>query len=520
MSSIPTPHLAIDGMAPNHLSSHFSYSLTKPYPYRWFTPVTLVGGVVALVLVSFLNVATSGYELKPISTTNRTAVLSGKVWFKNWPDWLVSTRASCEVAELSLQTGLYTNNTAFFYNLIAAWTYSPATSTRDEDKVNLGSLLYEQNPLESCNISTIKIQVESAEGRPAGSVSVQQLGATVTANVQCLISKDDSPTYLQLVTTYDPIPPANEPTSVFLNANTTHKASLYWGQSIMRLYWSQMLMEYYEVNSLMDPPYYKAEITLYRDSTQPATSDSIKSVDFLTASACWFLYPNATGIHNGNGFCKNGLLSVLAAGDGMSGAAVPGIWVPLANLARAMWFTVLADLGRDDGDGGYMPNALASPDLLQSLTADLSAVNASLTPGWRWGLLSASRSQVPYVASSDGTSQLEVVPSVLTTSYACLIPRLKSGGALFFAVLIADLVLLQAIWKGYKFTVDYFWVGKQSGAMHCEGCAELLRESKILPLQDVSSNVVDGGRSSAEGFTGGLPSAGLSARQSLLGNSH
>ena len=42
-------------------SSIFSYSITRPYPLRWFTPVTVVGGTVALVLFSFLNLLSTGY---------------------------------------------------------------------------------------------------------------------------------------------------------------------------------------------------------------------------------------------------------------------------------------------------------------------------------------------------------------------------------------------------------------------------------------------------------------------------
>lgn len=505
-------------MARDNPDSFFSYSVARPYPYRWFTPVAIVGGVIAVVLVSFLNVAASGYELITTSTIDRNATISDKVWFRNWPDWLVSTRANCEAAELPLQTGLYTNNTALFYNLIAAWTYSSPTSTRDEDKVNLGSLLYDQNPLEQCNISTIKIQIDSDSGRAAGQVSVQQLGATVTANVQCLIIKDQGPTYLQLVTTYDPIPPANEPTSVFLDTNATSKASLYWGQSIMRLYWSQMLMEYYKENYFMERPYYMAEITLQRDDSSAATPEKLKSVDFLSADACWFLYPNATGIRHGNGFCTSHTPSVLANGDGMTGKAVPGIWIPLAMLAKAMWFTVLADLGRDDGAGGFMPNALANPDLLQNFTADLSAVNASLPGAWRWGVTSASRSLAPYDAGRDGTAQLGVNSSVLATSYACQTPRLKSPGTLFVAVLVADLVLLQAIWKVYVMAVDY-WVGKRSDAMYCEGCATLLKGH--VPLQNMPLVVAKGGgRVSTEEDQGRGFSPGLSSRQSLLGSNH
>jgi hypothetical protein len=43
--------------------SIFSYGLSRPYPYRWFTWVVVVGGILAAALFSVLNVAADGYEL-------------------------------------------------------------------------------------------------------------------------------------------------------------------------------------------------------------------------------------------------------------------------------------------------------------------------------------------------------------------------------------------------------------------------------------------------------------------------
>lgn len=45
-------------------SSMFDYSISRPYPFRWFTPVVIVGGAIALVLFSFLNLVSTGYYLR------------------------------------------------------------------------------------------------------------------------------------------------------------------------------------------------------------------------------------------------------------------------------------------------------------------------------------------------------------------------------------------------------------------------------------------------------------------------
>lgn len=44
--------------------SAFSYSLLRPYPYRWFTWTTLIGGLAFTALFSVINLAAVGYETK------------------------------------------------------------------------------------------------------------------------------------------------------------------------------------------------------------------------------------------------------------------------------------------------------------------------------------------------------------------------------------------------------------------------------------------------------------------------
>lgn len=459
--------------------SLFSYTISRPYPYRWFTPVAIIGGIVSVVLVSFLNVAASGYELIATSSTNPNATVGNSVWFESWPEWLASTRATCQATTLPLQTGLYTNNTALFYTLVSAWR-----NDNNGDQTNLGSLVYSNNELKSCNVSTVKVDIETSDTLDAGQLGVMRLGATVTADVTCLI--DNGPTFVELVTTYNPIPPTDQPTSIFLDSNATSKASLYWGQSLLRLYWVQVLMKYYEENVHRDVPYYKTSITLDRKQSKTATAAEEMEMDFVRVQACWLTPLNSTGITHTDRFCDSNTISVLAEGN-TSEKPVPSVWEPMSVLGKAMWFTVLADLGRDDES---LPNMLARPELLEYLTQNMSQVNTSLPSSWRWGLESASRSLDPYVAAQDGTNQLGTPPSVLSTNYICQVPKLKSTGTLIVSVLVADLVLLQFLWKMYLVAIDHFFVSKREHLRCCEGCAKLLvgkGDQAGTPLLDTKS---------------------------------
>ena len=44
--------------------SFFSYTLTRPYPFRWFTWAVVLGGISFTVFFSFVNIAADGYILR------------------------------------------------------------------------------------------------------------------------------------------------------------------------------------------------------------------------------------------------------------------------------------------------------------------------------------------------------------------------------------------------------------------------------------------------------------------------
>ena len=44
----------------------FSYTLSRPYPFKWFTPITFLGGGLFTVFISLLNIAAVGYKSRYI----------------------------------------------------------------------------------------------------------------------------------------------------------------------------------------------------------------------------------------------------------------------------------------------------------------------------------------------------------------------------------------------------------------------------------------------------------------------
>lgn len=48
----------------------FEYSLTRPYPFRWFTPVVIIGGIILLVVFSFINLGANAFDTISVYTND------------------------------------------------------------------------------------------------------------------------------------------------------------------------------------------------------------------------------------------------------------------------------------------------------------------------------------------------------------------------------------------------------------------------------------------------------------------
>lgn len=140
--------------------------------------------------------------------------------------------------------------------------------------------------------------------------------------------------------------------------------------------------------------------------------------------------------------------------------AYPKIWIQGDSLAKSTYSTILTDLGQISSK----TNILADANLLQHFTSNFSLA------------LKHVANAIPGPATQDydtlkaTTGPLGTTPSVISTNYICQVPRLKSAGNIFVAVLVADLVFLQAIWKIFTLSTGFFLLRKKPGVNHCEGC--------------------------------------------------
>ena len=150
--------------------SFISYQITRPYPFRWVTPVVVAGAAVAMVLFSLLNFASSGYTLVSEYSTNPNATTQH--WLDNWPSSLRSKiRPTCPPSAIPINSRLYTNNTALQYDL-------NAVRPLDSGIVSLPSLVYSNNPLVDCGVQSIQMTFDMF-GRTANQIAVRSWGLDI-----------------------------------------------------------------------------------------------------------------------------------------------------------------------------------------------------------------------------------------------------------------------------------------------------------------------------------------------------
>ncbi|KAF4458104.1 hypothetical protein F53441_112 [Fusarium austroafricanum] len=129
-------------------SSWFSYAITKPYPFRWFTPVTVVGGIILTVLFTILNLGSTGYYLKPIFTEDPNGTTTQALqWFMRPPlNWDRNIQPKCQPKMLTVGDRFFTTNLGFQYSIKSITKYD----NDSQAKISYPSIPYMNNTLEDC----------------------------------------------------------------------------------------------------------------------------------------------------------------------------------------------------------------------------------------------------------------------------------------------------------------------------------------------------------------------------------
>ncbi|RKL04818.1 hypothetical protein BFJ68_g3000 [Fusarium oxysporum] len=459
-------------------ASYFSYNLSRPYPYVWFTPVVLVSGLIATALIAFLSVATQGYETISMATSNPNTTSDNRNPYSDWPSFLTAnTKSLCSTTTIPIGTEFYTNNTALKYTVTKIWR---GDNPKEPDAL-LGSLPYLNNPFQSCAVNGITIEFEGID-RSASQIALQQWGAKLRASLSCEVDTPGGRTTVNMTTTYDVNGIDNDVGTAFSGRNDTDKASLWWGESLLAWYSIALTNDMHVANEKFFrgendknvPPIYKGHISFTKRKTVVPSAQDIKALDFFQVS-CFFVPFSNNGVSPNVYYCshekmKNSHLieKLSKADDSDQLMPLPGIWISADSLAKAFYFTIHADLGQTDSGLNILDNV----ELLTHYTKDYEAIQ-NRTPIWGDNLRVNTTEGLAHRAftSKDApVKELGIKPSVISTTFLCQIPRLKSRPTLIVFVIINTIVILSALWRSYQFLIDAILSKNDPEMMNCAAC--------------------------------------------------
>ena len=104
----------------------FTYSISRPYPYRWFKWVVLIGAVSLLVVVSIFNLANNGYALTVQYSTQPNDTTSQRPWAQKLAAVDNKNAASCQSQNLPVDSQYYTDKLSLTYTIANVWQFSMA----------------------------------------------------------------------------------------------------------------------------------------------------------------------------------------------------------------------------------------------------------------------------------------------------------------------------------------------------------------------------------------------------------
>ena len=165
----------------------------------------------------------------------------------------------------------------------------------------------------------------------------------------------------------------------------------------------------------------------------------------------------------------------------------PNVWAPAGRLAKAMFSVIGADLSWDgytetfynvkgwetweiwSGRDPVNLSMIATPDQLHYWSENLTQIWDASTVTSKDSLSTGLR-MTQYNEVSDGA--LNFTHSVISTTYTCQVPQIKSGFNVFISIFVADLVLLRVAWTLYNLVVTYFLNSRHPDSNLCLGCLE------------------------------------------------
>ncbi|KAK2677797.1 hypothetical protein RAB80_006537 [Fusarium oxysporum f. sp. vasinfectum] len=382
-------------------SSWFSYPITRPFPFRWFTPVAIVGGLILMVLFTIINLASSAFYLKPIFTDDPNGTTTQSVrWFMKAPlNWDNNMKVKCQPKILSVGDRVFSTNLGFQYSVKAL-----TSSDDDSDfRKTYPSIAYLNNTLEDCYLTRVDINLRKSDARASNSWWLSWITTFTDATASCNVMTSEGLVNITLGVEYI-------------------------GQSD-HIYDYVIEDDYKTHATLNDTSFIKTDP---KNQFVPVVWESLHYTRILHS---------LIAVDLGNQNAPNLLLD-----------------------KKDLQYAILPPDDPNRKNGSFLNDS--------SLTGQATRYAQIPTPGAP--LPPTDKNLVllneTYDRFASEMGPLECNTATVVSQYLCSVPQSKSSGIMLLAILLADLVFLQAAW------VIYNWIAgsmlSESQMQTCQGCVE------------------------------------------------
>ncbi|KAI2604658.1 hypothetical protein GGR54DRAFT_621453 [Hypoxylon sp. NC1633] len=385
----------------------------------------------------------------------------------------------CEPRLLSIGDRFFSTNLGFPYEV--------ASISRDNGNgrtsTTLPSIPYLNNTLQDCRTDDVKINFSKSDlSSPPDSWWISWGPSGTVTQAHCTVASESGPVNITLRVEYRGI--GDHTYDYVIDDKYTSHASVWWGTRLLNAYWHSVMtiMAQVEVPGDDHDTFFNHGRAHYFWRDHVTEGKSIRDLDFFRLHF-YFLGSNAKVI-NSNTF-KDIATDNLTTLYNNASVSYSTILTEGLHFAKIMHSLVLVDLGNS-----HLPNLLLDDDSLQY--ALLAPDDMNRQPGGLLydvtGFVESYRTvKMPRPGTPPDTNENLVLinesynaveplvgplgtrNATILSQYLCSVPERKSTWTMLVAVLIADLVFLQAAWKILNWTAESMVSKQDSTSIICRG---------------------------------------------------
>jgi hypothetical protein len=451
-------------------TSFFTYPVTRKYPAK-FTWIILAGGAILITFFTFVAVAGNAYQLETYYTNDYNATIANKTWYQRQAfSWATDLETTCQPTLLTIGGDHTTTNQGFHY-AIGSFHHEGNSSN-----IPL-TASYRNGSLNNCEVREIVIElVRKDENRLPR--NFWSWGSTYArSTTECTMATDDGPLKVNFTSELPTALRRREITDAFLSLNDTAHPGRYIGAQILGSWYIQIsvAMGYSAPGELDDvnaASWGSGTVTLTRSDVT-----DYKSLDFFYCDTGFnddggglsWMHPPNTIQHWYDQWTPE-------AAQNNYDASMPNISLVVDAFAKTYYSLLLSDFNTTEETKAT--NALSTSEGIEYLQTvndtDLANVR-SIFGDKGGGAIGRSTNNLTNLNQPLDFAQ----HTTLFSRYLCSIPKQKSTFKLLFAVVLADIVFLNACWTVFGWIATW-WLGRTDPhAEHCIGCVNATHD---IPL--------------------------------------